>query len=243
MKNILMLIPSYKRGICIDMMLSSIFSQHADGFHIVVCVADNQSTPATQGILYKWKGIFDATDGLEMRYDCHTENIGKAAALNELLKKCDGEYDCIVTADNDCVFNKPWYWLLSEFLNSPFDFVGFASPSFWWHIPEKEKCERERVCNFDVYRPKGIAGALMAFKPDFLRDHPWSNLGGVYGADDALMCQTTQNRAVFYWGEDWLEVDPLSRKPNTPPDLAEYDRRKLDLIGRGINIFKKGWDE
>ena len=208
------------------------FAVHELGrWNITVCVGDNQSTPETLDVILNYN----------VKYKYSSENLGKAEMLNRLLRDYDGEYDAVVTMDNDMVLLKPWYHILDNFMSLKYDFCGVASAGWWWHIPlNRLECN---VNADESYNPDGIAGGLLIFKPAFLRFHPWTNLGGVYGADDGLMCQTTKNRAVLYWAEDWLVHDPLSGAADAPGNLKAYQDKKRALNEAGTMIFKKGWDE
>jgi glycosyltransferase involved in cell wall biosynthesis len=238
MKTALLMIPSYKRPEVIDLTLKSFFALPEDkDWKITVAVADNKASPETQAVISKYP----------VNYLFHAENIGKAAALNDLLTRFDGPYDVLITCDNDMVFGLSWFWILDLFTASPFDFVGFAGPSWWWHLPlDRAVCPVDpdyKAVGVAVYRPAGIAGGLLAFRPDWLRQHPWDNRGGVYGLEDGLQCLETQNRGVFWWERDWICHDPLSSSLNAPVALQTYLARKRVLNEAGILVFKPGWDE
>ena len=231
----LILIPSYKRAEVIDLTLKSLFAVHEPSWDITVCVGDNKASPETQEAITRYP----------VRSEPYPVNIGKAAALNDLLVKYDGDYDVICTMDNDMVILKPWYELLNAFVRSAYDYVGFGGPRWWWHIPlNREECPIvSRETMITVYSPSGIAGGLLAFKPEFLRAHPWTNFGGVYGVDDGIMCQQTLSRAVFYWSEDWIRHDPLSYTVDAPAYLRANQEKKQALNIAGKHIFPKNWDE
>jgi glycosyltransferase involved in cell wall biosynthesis len=238
----LILIPSYKRQEVLNLTLKSLFAVHKPSWEITVCVGDNQSTPETLGIILHYN----------VKYKYSSQNLGKAEMLNRLLRDFDGDYDVIVTMDNDMVLLKPWYHILDGFLRTSHDFCGVAAEKWWWHVPlDRAECDswetnepdnilREHV---QFYNPVGIAGGLLLFRPEFLRAHPWTNQGGVYGAEDGLMCQTTRNRAVIYWDEDWLQHDPLSSAPDVPESLRTYQEKKRILNEAGTMIFPEHWDE
>lgn len=243
MKKLLILIPSYKRPQVLDLTLDSLIAVHGPAWNVTVAVADNKWSSETHQVLYDHIEKFKAA-GIDYHFECNADNIGKARALNGLMVFDNFEPDVIVTMDNDMVLHKPWYWLVHEFVNSPYDFIGVASPKWWWHLPlTREECTFEDCGAVRVYKPGGIAGGLLMFKPEFLRAHKWTNKGGVYGVDDGLMNLKTQNRAVFYWEKDWLEHDPLSYGPNPPPDLLKYLKKKEALNVAGVQVFPEGWDE
>lgn len=232
---------NYKRPKVLDLTLESFLKCHEQkDWKVTFCIYDNQSSFATnEEILRKWADFYE--DALiNFSYYTNNENIGKDAALNFMLNNDVTDYDIIASIDNDMVLLKPWYWLLDTFMNCSFDYVGFASKQFWMHIPKKDEClyELSDYCN-KVYQPQTIAGGLLLFKPEWIRAHPWKITGGVYGMTDGNLCLSTQNRAVFYWDEDWLVHDPLTAQGH----YSEYNKAKLDLNAKGINIFKERWDE
>jgi glycosyltransferase involved in cell wall biosynthesis len=239
MKRLLVLIPSYKRPKVLDLTLQRLFSSHRPEWDLTVMVADNKSSDETSVVLFNFRAQAE-TLGINYDYGCIPENIGKARALNNMLQYQYGDFDVIVTMDNDMVIYEPWYWLLDKFLETNYDFIGFGSSAFWWHIPlDRSKLDCATAGELLIYHPAGIAGGLLAFKPDFLRSHPWSNGGGVYGLDDGLMCQTTQTRAVFFWGVEWLKHDPLQGAEET----REYHAKKRFLNESGVTVYQAGWDE
>jgi glycosyltransferase involved in cell wall biosynthesis len=241
-RKLLILIPSYKRPQVIDLTLCSLWHHHDPTWEVTVAVGDNQISEETMLVFVRQRDAYTAK-GIHLKLLPFKHNIGKAQALNELLRVFNGSFDVIVTMDNDMVVHKSWYWICREFMASPFDFVGVSSPSWWWHNPlDRNECPGDTCGSLTVYRPQGIAGGLLLFKPDFLRAHPWTNNGGVYGMDDGLMCKTTENRAVFYWSEDWITHDPLSAGENVPANLLAYRERKRALNESGVMIFPVGWD-
>jgi glycosyltransferase involved in cell wall biosynthesis len=240
--NLAILIPSYKRPDVLDLTLSGLLKTvdttvHQTGIYLGLLKTSHD----VEHVALKHENAFRGV-GVDFQYHTYSDNIGKAACLNDLLKRHSNGPEYVITMDNDMVLTGQWYHIIEAAIAyGDFDLMGFASTRFWAHIPDREHSEFEERNGYRFYDcPSGIAGGMMLFKTQYLLDHPWTNHGGVYGRDDATMCLTTSLKRVVYWESDWLVHDPIARMT---PDLKRYQDAKEDLYKRGITVFPEGWDE
>jgi glycosyltransferase involved in cell wall biosynthesis len=242
-KSVAILIPSYKRTEVLKKTLEGLFENTRvdpnDPIQIGIFVALNY---VSSDDLHTVASFYSTSKKLGFSYDCigYPDNIGKAAALNDLFIKFSGDYEYIVTMDNDMVIKLPWLHLLSTASKLDFQLIGFGSNTFWYHIPSREMSSGYPLDSCEVYSLSEIAGGMMLFPRKTLEDNRWTNKGGVYGFDDAQMCLDVSKKFVLHWGDDWLDHDPLQ---SSTPELAHYHNRKQQFFSQGQYILKKGWDE
>lgn len=241
MKKITILIPSYKRPDVLAHTLKGLYDNtvHGDVYDVCIAVGLNKAGPLEVGVIDSYKFIFEGL-GINFQFMSNKENIGKAAALNELFYIYGRYSDYIVTLDNDMYIKKPWIHLIERCKSIDFDIMGFSSATFWAHDPIRENCASMEVGEHLFYKPYSVAGGMMLFHSQFLKDHQWTNFGGVYGRDDADMCLKTDKKYVLFSDEDWLDHDPLC---SSTPILKAYEEKKKELYKKGTTVFSKGWDE
>lgn len=241
MRKLSILIPSYKRPEVLDATLRGLLQNTSQGenFDVNVAVGLNQATSLDISIVERYEKLFDEK-GIPFRSVPYDNNIGKASVLNVLFRLYAGHADLVVTLDNDMVISKPWLQYIGYCDFMDYDIMGFSAARFWAHDPIRENCAFVGVGNHLFYVPHGVAGGMMLFHAQFLRDHPWTNLGGVYGRDDASMCLLTDKKYVLHKDEDWLVHDPLS---SSTPVLKVYEDKKKALYKNGVTVFPVGWDE
>jgi len=241
--KVAILIPSYKRLKVLEHTLCSLFFNSQmdakNNYEVGVFLGLNKAREEDIKIAHSFVEIASACN-IFYAFVPYSDNIGKALALNDLFDKYSSRYDYIVTMDNDMVIKKPWLHLINVALKKDFELTGFASTTFWAHLPKREECPFEEVDKYKFYQPyNGIAGGMMLFPRRTLEKHKWTNKGGVYGFDDAQMCLDVNNKGVLYDERDWLDHDPLSC---STPELKYYHDRKQHFFNQGQYILQKGWD-
>lgn len=241
MTKLSILIPSYKRPSVLLNTLEGVSNtlRNSSDFDIGVYIGLNKVTSDTLCVAEKFKKVFYDL-GIKYEFLLYKDNEGKAFVLNDLFDKFAKHYDYVITMDNDMYLKLPWLDLVKSAITIDFDILGFGSPAFWAHVPPKEITEFFEISNYKIYKSLGIAGGIMLFPKSFLIKNPWTNMGGVYGIDDAQMCLKTSKKYVIYWERDWLEHDPLAK---SLPDLKDYHERKEKFIKQNIYVLQKGWDE
>jgi hypothetical protein len=243
MVDLLILIPSYRRELVLYKTLSGLLentSPEKDGLKVGITVGLNAGREYERNLCWQFQRWFGLM-GIPFSFRSRKDNIGKAAILNEMFEEqCGIEAKAVVTMDNDMVIKKPWLGLMQKAIGMDIDMVGFGSSTFWAHLPTREECEVMEYEGCKVYKPYGVAGGMLLFKPEILKRYPWTNHGGVYGRDDATMCDCVDRKAVLHWDEDWLDHDPWGRKI---PSLCSYDEKKKALYKSGTTVFPAGWDE
>lgn len=243
LKDLLILIPSYRRDLVLYKTLDGLLQNTAPSvdFEVSICVGLNAGREYERELCWLFQRMFGLL-GLPFVVQNFKENVGKAAALNDMFNRQNGQdWRAVVTMDNDMVVKKP-YWLkiIKKAMTLDLDMIGFSSANFWAHLPKREECKPEPCGNYTLYRPYGVAGGMLLFKPSILVRHPWTNHGGVYGRDDATMCEVVENKAVLHSDNDWLDHDPWARKTE---ELQRYDSRKKALYAAGTMVFHEGWEK
>lgn len=241
MKKISILIPSYKRPDVLAHTLKGLYDNtvHGDVYEVCIAVGLNQASLPERVISDRFNFVFEGL-GIRFNYESYAENIGKAEMLNILFKLYGADSEYIITLDNDMYIKKPWMHLIKRCESIDFDIMGFSSATFWAHDPIRGECASMEVGEYLFYKPRSVAGGMMLFHSQFLKDHQWTNFGGVYGRDDADMCLKTDKKYVLFSDEDWLDHDPLG---SSTPVLKAYKEKKEELYKKGTTVFSKGWDE
>lgn len=245
LRNLSILIPSYKRPEVLEATLCGLLNNtcNTNKFEVSIGVGLNKGGFEEDEILVKYEKFFN-NRGMPFQSVSYENNIGKATILNILFKLYASKSDLVVTMDNDMVISKPWLHLISLCDAIEYDIMGFCGARFWAHDPVRENCSY--VGNFvddkpiTFYTPHSVAGGMMLFHSQFLKDNPWTNHGGVYGRDDASMCLLTNKKYVINSDEDWLVHDPLK---DSTPILKNYEEKKKALYEEGTTVFPIGWDE
>lgn len=241
MKKVSILIPSYKRPEVLDHTLKGLYDNtiHGDIYEVSITVGLNKASHSDLDVVNRYGFIFE---GLNIKFHSisYGTNIGKAAVLNDLFDLIGKDSDYIVTLDNDMYIKKPWMHLIEQCDAIDYDIMGFSSAKFWAHDPIRESCPFTDVGDTLFYKPYSVAGGMMLFHSQFLKDHEWSNFGGVYGRDDADMCLKTDKKYVLLNKEDWLDHDPLN---SSTAALKAYEEKKKELYKNGVTVFQAGWDE
>jgi len=240
MRELAILIPSYKRPEVLEATLKGLLDTIQEATTgVSIYLGLNSPDERVLKVAEDYKELF-SSKGISYYYISSQRNIGKAEMLNMLFEGyCLGK-ELIITMDNDMVLKKPWLAMIEVAQDLDFEMMGFASSTFWVHLPSKDKCKAEPVGDYNLYNVPDIGGGMLLFKRDILEKHKWTNLGGVYGRDDEQMCRKLSKKVVFEWPVDWLDHDPLSI---STPVLEMYTRKKKDLYKRGITVFSEGWDE
>ena len=241
MTKLSIFIPSYKRPEVLDMTLKGLYDNTVSGneYNVEIYLALNKAGEADVNVAKSYVDIFK-NKGILFKYHCHIKNVGKAKALNNLFDISSKDSDYIVTMDNDMVIRMPWLHYVTEANSIKYDIMGFCSSLFWAHDPIRERCPFINYNGFTFYKPYSVAGGMMLFPYNFLKDNKWTNHGGVYGRDDAEMCLRAKEKYVYNSEEPWLEHDPLK---GTSDLLKDYEDKKVKLYESGITVFKDGWDE
>lgn len=241
MKKLAILIPSYKRPEVLNHTLSGLLNNtySSEDLEVSVGLGLNKASPEEQSIASMYIDLFNAS-GTVFNYVSYNNNIGKANILNVLFKVYADNTDYVVTLDNDMVISKSWLKYIKYCDVIDYDIMGFSASRFWAHDPIRENCSSTKVGEHLFYMPNSVAGGMMLFHSQFLKDHQWTNFGGVYGRDDADMCLKTDKKYVYHTDIDWLEHDPLN---SSTPILKEYEDKKRALYKNGTTVFPLGWDE
>lgn len=245
MKKLVILIPSYKRPEVLKVTLSGLLNNtySSEDLEVSVGLGLNKASPEEQSIASMYKDLFNAS-GTVFNYVSYNNNIGKANILNILFKLYADNTDYVITLDNDMVISKSWLKYINYCDVIDYDIMGFSASRFWAHDPVREKCDlfikHDGNRRHLFYTPYSVAGGMMLFHSQFLKDHQWTNFGGVYGRDDADMCLKTDKKFVLFSDEDWLVHDPLN---SSTPILKEYEDKKKALYKNGTTVFSEGWDE
>jgi hypothetical protein len=240
-KKLAILIPSYKRPSVLEATLNGLFrNTPKEGcYDICICVGLNKAAIEEIQIVDRFDAMFEH-QGIPFHSIVYDNNIGKANILNVLFTVYANHSDFIVTLDNDMVIRKPWLYLIGLCDVIDYDIMGFSSAKFWAHDPIRENCGFVGKDGITFYTPYSIAGGMMLFHHQFLKDHSWTNHGGVYGRDDATMCLLTKKKFVIHVDDDWLLHDPLN---SSTPSLKGYEDKKKELYKAGVTVFPLGWDE
>lgn len=241
MKKLIILIPSYKRPEVLRATLTGLYDNTSqdDGYNVTIALGLNKAMSDDIKIASDFKVLFGES-GIPFKHIQYEENVGKAKILNVLFKLYAEESDYIVTMDNDMVIKMPWLYQISIADKIDYDIMGFSSAMFWAHDPVREKCSFVSVEENLFYKPHSVAGGMMLFHSNFLKENKWTNHGGVYGREDADMCLRTDKKYVLFSDKDWLVHDPFSC---TTPLLKSYEDKKKQLYKIGKFIFPEGWDE
>lgn len=241
MKKLAILIPSYKRPDVLRATLTGLCDNtcQGEGYDITVSVGLNNAMLDDIKIIKDFKILFNELD-IPFKFIQYEKNVGKAKVLNVLFKLYGGESDYIVTMDNDMVIKMPWLYQIDIADKIDYDIMGFSSALFWAHDPVREKCSFINIEENLFYKPYSVAGGMLLFHSEFLKEHKWTSHGGVYGRDDADMCLKTDKKYVLSSDRDWLVHDPLSC---TTPELKNYEDKKKHLYNIGKFVFPEGWDE
>lgn len=241
MLDLLILIPSYRRELVLYKTLSGLLENTEPekvDLKVKIAVGLNAGREHERDLCWLFQRLFGSL-GIPFVFRSYSENIGKAEVLNDLYRTQEGkDARAVITMDNDMVIKKPWLQLIKKAVPLDIDMVGFGSATFWAHLPPREECESFVYDGYEIYRPYAVAGGMLLFKSEILDKYPWTNHGGVYGRDDATMCDNIHNRAVLHWKEDWLDHDPWGRKTQ---ELSSYDEKKKALYKEGTTIFPVGW--
>jgi hypothetical protein len=241
MTKLAILIPSYKRPAVLKATLQGLFDNTSQntGYDLCIAVGLNQASPSEIQLLDQYDEKFE-DKGIPFHSVFYDTNIGKASVLNVLFKLYANHADLVVTMDNDMVILKPWLYLIGMCDVVDYDIMGFSGARFWAHDPVREVCASVDIESHKFYTPYGVAGGMMLFHHQFLKEHPWTNHGGVYGRDDATMCLLTSKKYVLHTEDDWLLHDPLSF---SSAELKIYEEKKRELYKNGITVFPDRWDE
>lgn len=241
MREISILIPSYKRPSVLELTLKNLyFNTNSNiNFKVNIGVGLNKASDIEKIIVKKYESIFEGKE-IPFHSISYDNNMGKATILNILFKLYANNSDLIITMDNDMVISEPWLYLIPICDAIDYDIMGFSSAKFWAHDPIQKNCAFIGIGGHMFYKPHSVAGGMMLFHKSFLEKHQWTNHGGVYGRDDAEMCLLTKKKYVIYSDRDWLVHDPLSYSTE---ELKSYEDKKKALYNMGIPIFPDGWDE
>jgi glycosyltransferase involved in cell wall biosynthesis len=241
MRKLSILIPSYKRPEVLSATLNGLLEntpQRGD-FDVNISVGLNKASQEDTYVVNNYTLLF-AEKGITFNSVFYEHNMGKATVLNVLLKLYAHSPGLVITLDNDMVITKPWLHLVGICDAVDYDIIGFSGTRFWAHDPIRERCMSFNQGDYKFYLPYSVAGGMMLFHHQFLKDNPWTNHGGVYGRDDATMCLLTKKKYVLHTDEDWLEHDPLN---SSTPQLKSYEDKKKELYQNGTTVFPVGWDE
>lgn len=241
MKKVAILIPSYKRPDVLRQTLDGLYQNTTanEGYSVCIAVGLNKASDTENQLVDHYRELFRAK-GITFHSISYDANLGKAKILNILFKVYTQGYDYIVTLDNDMVISKPWLYMISICDLVDYDIMGFSSSRFWAHLPLRDQCQSFKMGDHLFYAPHSIAGGMMLFHRGFLEKNEWTNLGGVYGRDDAEMCLRTVKKFVYHTDKDWLVHDPMN---SSTPVLKIYEDKKKDLYKNGVTVFSEGWDE
>lgn len=213
---------------------------HPSGDEITIGVSLNRARKEEIEVCESYMGLFGQI-GIEFLYVPYGQNIGKANSLNKGLSLWEnGSRSAVITMDNDMVIKEPWMEIVRAAISLDKPMVGFSSATFWAHLPIRLECASELWNGYVLYRPYAVAGGMLLFQHQFLKDHPWTNHGGVYGRDDATMCEYVEEKIVIHSDNDWLDHDPWGRRT---AGLRAYDDSKKGLYSAGKTVFSPGWDE
>lgn len=250
-RRILLCIPTYRRPAVIRDTLSHLLANlSSDAHRVTVAVGDNASTAETREAINSHYELARAA-GIEFYVEAWPTNLGKAEALNRLQDTfVASDHDLVVTMDNDMRLSRnllPLVDLCDRELPNGWEIAAPRCPGFAIDVPDYAGATIARTLEHaghpcHVYPLVGVAGGLMVFRPAFLAAHRWTNSGGVYGEDDAVMSRHATSKWALYWEQPFVSHDPLTAARQDLA-LAEYHDRKVGLYARGVTVFPPGWDD
>lgn len=240
MKKLSILIPSYKRPTVLDNTLNYLLKNIDNNIYdITVAVGLNEATANEEYIVNTYEKRFKDINIL-FKSISYERNIGKAKMLNILFKIYAYKSDLVITMDNDIVILKPFLNYINVCELVDYDIMSFSSLRYWAHNPIRETCPYSIINNYIFYHPTNVGGGILLFHRDFLEKNPFEDNGGVYGKVDLSMCLKTKKIHVLHINDDIFLHDPLA---NSTPELECYEKRKQELIKKGVFVFPENWNQ